>query len=185
MPGDQQRIQELRAEIEALQQGHPNRQTNVPTTTRAPEPKQDWSAKPLVWGAARTYEWTAPSGQRALLNRLKPEQLIKHGLLNKLNTLTVTTDRLVTKAEGQRPQPAISVEDVNTISGLLDLMQDLLPLLVAEPRLVRDPDNEDERKSDVLYVSDIELNDRIALMNEAVSALIPMEAFRSGSDQPS
>lgn len=180
MPGDASRLEELRREIAALELpeesqqalNRAERQSNIQTVAR-----QETVTPKQVWGASTEYDWTAPSGQQARLRRLKPEQLVEAGLLNKLNSLSVTVDGIVRQSEGQPPQKALSTEDISTITGLLDLMQVLVPMIVVEPQVLPDP-REEPREEGKLYVSDIDLVDRIALMNESVEALAKLNNFR-------
>ena len=157
-------------------------QTALPGTPEPvsppPTPPQ---ARPAseVWGSDASYDFTAPSGATCRLRKLAPEKLIETGLLDKLTRLPGLAQGLIDKAEGKPPVKA--QDEMAGIKAVLEILQELLPIVVVEPQVYRDPAEGEEKVMGRIYVSSIDLNDRLAIMNEITKGVTAMDSFRAES----
>lgn len=166
------------AEIEAAQDRDfrkPSKEEPQPASP--PLPAED------VWAIRkrqRGNEFVAPSGQRCLLRKVGPETLLEAGILDQVTRLEGLADELVKSAEGA-PPTAKRVPTREEFGELLHVINTIVPLAVEQPRIYADgafnerPDDEPE---DVIYVSDIDLADRVAIMEEALKGIRALDRFR-------
>lgn len=169
------------AEFAAWQQEQNNPQggnVEMAVTPFAPPPPAPVQARPAaeVWGANESYEFTCPSGATCRMRKLAPERLVETGMLDKLTRLPGFAQEAIDKAEGKPPAPALS--DTESMRSVLAVMQDLIPMIVAEPTITKDP-QENERVPGVIYVSSIDLADRLAIMNRALEGVTKLDSFRA------
>jgi hypothetical protein len=128
-----------------------------------------------AWGETE-YDFRVPSGQLCRMKKLRPEELVEAGLLDRLTRLPAFAEAEVRKAEGQPPLPTMpSKEDLATVVEVLD---QLIPMVVVKPYVAQAPKDGEGRTPGVVYVDMIELTDRIAIMNRAVQGVSKMDNFR-------
>ena len=128
--------------------------------------------------ASRGKDFTTPSGQVCKMQPLRPEMLLAEGILDKVTRLEGLADELVKRAEGTPPekQKMPSKED---FQELLDLVNTVVPLAVVEPKVYRDDEElPPDAPGDIIRVSDIDLEDRMAILNEALSGIKAFDNFR-------
>lgn len=137
-----------------------------------------------AWGAP-VYDFVVPSGQMCQLRKLQPEKLIGTGLLDKITRLPAFADELVTKSEGKPPvkQPDVSEDDM---VALLEVLDELLPLVIVQPKVLSTPKPDASgavaaKHPGTVYVDDIELADRVAIMEKSMEGVSRMDNFREGS----
>lgn len=136
-----------------------------------PEPRAD------VWSTAkRTTDFTCPSGQTCKMVRLQPQTLLEHGLLDKITRLEGLADDLVQEAEGQPPK-ATSVPSSEDLKGVLEVLGMVIPLVVVEPKVYEDDDK--EAPEGAIRVRDIDLEDRMAILEESMRGLKSLDRFRN------
>jgi hypothetical protein len=137
----------------------------------APEPSDN------VWGnrAKDEQDFVAPSGQKCRLKRLKPEDLLPLGILDKITRLEGLANDLVARAEGQPPekQTMPSEEDLKT---LLETVNLLMPIAIMQPKVYADDDPAAPVGS--IRVSDIDLMDRISIMEHSLRKIRGLDRFR-------
>lgn len=182
MPGEnkvnEDLLADLKRQVAALEAERPNRQTNVETTAGRHEQPSDPYA-PTAWGS-NEYDFTVPSGQLCRMRKLRPEELIKAGLLDKVSQLPAYAEELVQKAEGVQPQKQ-SMPTAGELEQLVDILDKLLPLVVVRPKLWPAPAEDEPRVPGRVYVDDVELGDRIAIMERAMGGVAKYENFRQES----
>lgn len=149
----------------------------IPVGSSVPERDAQPADDGNVWARNKTggEEFTCPSGQKCRLRPLNIEQLMMEGVLDQVTRLEGLAQHLVNLSSGQPPekQQMPSKED---FGKLLSLINVITPLAVAEPRVYADDDP--SAPEDAIHVSDIELMDRVAIMEHALSKLKALDKFR-------
>jgi hypothetical protein len=130
---------------------------------------------PTTWGS-NLYDFTTPSGQTCQLKKFRPEDLLGTSLLDRITRLPAFADEAIKKAEGAPPVKALP--EAKQIEALIDVLNDLLPIVIAQPQVYSTPTAGEERVEGRVYVDDIELADRIAIMNRAVQGVSKFDNFR-------
>jgi hypothetical protein len=128
-----------------------------------------------TWGS-NLYDFTTPSGQTCQLKKFRPEDLLGTSLLDRITRLPAFADEAIKKAEGTPPVKALP--EAKQIEALIEVLNDLLPIVIAQPTVHATPKDPDERVEGQIYVDDIELADRIAIMNRAVQGVSKFDNFR-------
>lgn len=127
------------------------------------------------WGTD-LYDFVTPSGQRCQMRKLQPEALIGTNLLDRVTRLPAFAEENIRKAEGK--PPASALPDKEALQQLVGVLNDLLPMVVVQPKLWPDPEAGEERVPGRVYVSMVELGDRVAIMERAVGGVSKMDNFR-------
>lgn len=140
----------------------------------APTPRGD------VWQRQKAGSddiFTCPSGQTCRLRPLSPDRLMLEGILDNVNHLEVLSQKLASDAQGMPPekQTMPSRED---FAELLMVINKVVPLAVVEPKVHPDPAEGEPFEDGLLYASDIDLDDRMAIMAEALKGIRALERFR-------
>jgi hypothetical protein len=138
-----------------------------------PKTANTWAANRDSVGTGE--EFTAPSGQKCLLRRLDPEELMRLGILDRITRLEGLAQSLVDQAEGLPPEK-VKLPDRADLELLLETIDLLLPHAVLEPRIYANDD--DEAPEDAIRVSHVDLDDRVAIMEHSVRKLKMMDRFR-------
>jgi hypothetical protein len=153
--------------------------TSVPKSK--PQPRDDvWASKSAD---AAEYEFVCPSGQNCAMRKLSPERLLEAGILDKVTRLEGLADTLIKQAEGLPPekQKLPSRED---LAALLEVINLLIPIAVVAPKVWADDASElddghpDGMPAGGIRCSDIDLEDRMAIMNEALKGIRKLDPFR-------
>lgn len=126
-----------------------------------------------TWGSD-LYDFRVPSGQLCQMRKLRPEKLIETGLLDKITRLPGLVEVEVRKAEGLPPQAAIP--DAEQLKQVVAVVNPLMSLVVVQPQVCAD--DVDPLPQGAIHVSDIELFDRIAIMNRATQGVAKLDNFR-------
>ncbi len=145
-------------------------QINVGSAVPKPEPRSDvWSTK------RKPKDFVAPSGQTCLLMPLQAQTLLEKGILDRITRLEGLAADLVDVAEGQPPSKAVapSSEDLEL---LLETLGVVIPLVVVEPKVYGDDDK--DAPEGAIRVRDIDLEDRIAILEESMKGLKALDRFR-------
>lgn len=130
-------------------------------------------------------ELDLPSGNTALVRRPGMQAFITEGLIpnsliapmmatleerdpSKQNeNLKSIADELLTNAEG--------------INDMLSLVDAVTVACVVKPEILAAPADEDERNEDLLYVDEVDLDDKMFVFNFASGGTRDIERFRAGS----
>lgn len=143
----------------------------VPDEQR-PEPSR------TAWKDAKAQterDFTVPSGQICRLRKLTPESLMAEGILDKVTRLEGLAQIVVDRAQGLPPKQR-QMPTREEFGELLDLVNRVVPLAVSEPVVYGDDD--DAASADSIRVSDIDLMDRVAILNESLKGLKAFDNFR-------
>jgi len=121
------------------------------------------------------YDFVCPSGQKCKMRKLQPERLLETGLLDKITRLEGLAEGLVQAAEGAPPQKE-KMPSREDIAMLIDTVNLLLPMAVVEPKVYANDD--DNAPEGAIRVSDVDIVDRVAIMEEALKGIRALDAFR-------
>lgn len=135
-----------------------------------------------VWATAlesRTHEFVTPSGQKCKLREISPESLLESGILDRVTRLEGLAAELAEKAEGAPPTSKKKLPSREDLALLIDTVNLLVPLAVAEPAVYPDVKPDETAEPGRIYVSMIALDDRIAIMEESMKGLKALDAFRN------
>lgn len=139
----------------------------------APEPRGD------VWASKKSGStlFTCPSGQTCRLRPLTPDRLMLEGILDNVNHLEMLAEKLVQEGQGLPPEKA-ATPTRQDFAELLSVINRVVPLAVAEPVVLPDPVEGEKHQDGVIYASDIDLDDRMAIMAEALKGIRALDRFR-------
>jgi hypothetical protein len=184
--------QELQAmSAEDLREAQANGFRKPDASPLPPAPPQGVRPAAEVWGSSE-YDFVCPSGAQCRMRKLVPEKLLEHGILDKVSSLQGIVAEVVDKAEGMPPKAAVlgDMPSKKEFEAVIKVMEVLLPLVVVQPQVYAVPTSDDpavlppERIVGRIYTDSIELMDRIAILERAMSGVKMLEPFRSGSSQP-
>lgn len=144
---------------------------------RAAQPQEDVPADGNVWKRKKAVgeDFTAPSGQKCRLRPLQVEKLMMEGILDQVTRLEGLAQKLIDQASGLPPEK-VQMPSREDFGKLLTLINVIVPMAVAEPSIYADDDK--EAPEDALRVSDIDLMDRVAILEKALGGLKKMDNFR-------
>lgn len=145
----------------------------VPRPQPKPEPRGDVWMSQIVGSDI----FTCPSGQTCRLRPLEPDQLLIAGILDKVTRLEGLAQVLVNQAEGMPPEKQ-RLPSREEFAELLEVINLVVPLTVVEPTVLPDPKPGEEYDPKGLYVSRINLADRLAIMNKALEGVKALDNFR-------
>lgn len=151
----------------------------MPSSKKSP---QDHKFAANKWKNKNT-ELECPSGQWCLVRRPGIQGLIKNGVLHSIDQLTALVQtETIPKAEGR---PQVSAEalmaDPKKIESALEMMDKIVMFTVIEPKLHPVPANDEDRDDDLVYIDDVELDDKSFIMNFAVGGSADLQRFREES----
>lgn len=155
-----------------------NVQSSVPE--RVPQPPVDDSDGRNVWQRNKSggKDFICPSGQKCKLRSLSDQldTLMMEGILDQVTRLEGLAQELINRAEGLPPDKQ-KMPSREEFADLLGLINKIIPLAVAEPRVYPN-DYADPLPDGAITVGDIDLMDRVAILNEALGGLKKMDNFR-------
>jgi hypothetical protein len=166
-------VQDAQAALAELKQQAAGIQVGSSVPGRPQQPQTGGN----VWGAKRSgdRDFICPSGQKCRLRKIEIEQLVMAGVLDQVTRLEGLAQTLIDASEGTPPaqQKMPSKEDFQTLLNLLNVV---VPMAVVEPKLWADDDP--TAPADAIRISDVDLEDRIAILNEALSKVKLLDNFR-------
>lgn len=157
--------------------------------------------------AGNKFDFELPSGNTCLMHELSIDDLLSMGILDQMDELGTIVQTDIAKASG-RPLPeslqALADIDSDTHDGrqmVLRIMQDkskwekikgFMDLVavnaIDEPTLLPEPAKREDREPDKLYVNQVDLMDRLAVMGRALRRVMAMQQaakpFRTGPAAP-
>jgi hypothetical protein len=162
--------------VEALNRNwqKPTSEINLGTSmpTAAPVPRDDvWATKVRSDGM----EFVAPSGQKCLLREVTPDRLLEAGILDKVTRLEGLAEELIRKSAGLPPEKQ-AMPSREELGALLEVVNALMPIAVLKPTVYLDGDI--EAPEGAIFASDIDLEDRLAIMAEALKSVRKLDPFR-------
>lgn len=136
-----------------------------------------------VWKRKKSgdQDFITPSGQKCRLRPLQLEKLMMAGILDQVTRLEGLAQALINQAEGLPPEKQ-HMPTREEFGQLLEMINAIVPMAVAEPQVYQDDafkDDPDAQPEDAIFVSDIDLMDRVAIMEKALTGLKKMDNFRN------
>jgi hypothetical protein len=139
------------------------------------EPQEDPYAV-TTWGETE-YDFVVPSGQRCRMKKLRPESLVGTEILDMITVLPGHAQELINQSSGM-PPGKLTASLAEELPKLIEVLDKLLPLVVVRPTLWPMPPEGEERVPGRVYVQDVELSDRVAIMERALGGVKKIEPFR-------
>jgi hypothetical protein len=160
--------------------------------------KKRKDGKSYSMGAAKAIELELPSFDAngdhnvCLVRRPGPQGLVKMGVLDSLDALTsIVSSRIMDIESGKMKAGPGGLPDKETMKALsqnkenlaeaLDLIDKIVVGVVVEPKVLAVPAEAKDRDDEALYVDEVELEDRVFIMNFAVGGSADWESFRQRS----
>lgn len=144
--------------------------TSVPSSDPQPQPSGN------VWKRKKSgQDFICPSGQTCRLRPLEPEALLREGILDQVTRLDGLAQQLVNNSQGLPPDK-MQVPSRDDLAELLKLVNTATLLAVVEPRIY--PDDAQGLGEDDIRVSDIDLGDRLAILEESLKGVKALDNFR-------
>lgn len=116
-----------------------------------------------------------PSGKRALLRNPGLPAFIKSGLIP--NALLP----IVLEALREKKSPdmsALNMDDMEKVISMIELMDNVAVACFVDPSLSEVPEDPKDREEDVLYVDEIDAQDKAFVMQWAVGGTSDLKKFR-------
>ena len=189
MPGTRS-IEELQAELqqayaEARQLPEPLISPS-PTKTLSgaslqPSPEADPYASAAEAWSSNEFDFRVPSGHLCRMRKMPLKELAAKGILDQVTRLPGLVDGVIAKAENAPPQPQ-SVPDRQTIEVMDQLLNIITPLVVVRPKIWPMPEEGEERVNGRIYPDTVDLTDRVAIMERAMSGVKMLDSFREQSE---
>lgn len=142
------------------------------------------------WKKSTATELLLPSGETALVKRPGIQAFLKKGVIP--DSLAPIVQAQINKAQGKRPVKggdasdkidiAALMEDPEKLAAILELVDTVLVDVVVQPKVAAAPANPDDRRDDVFYPDEVDLEDKMFIFNFAVGGTRDLERFRSESD---
>ena len=156
----------------------------MPTTNNLPEATTWKSAAEKRQG----YDFRVSSGQLCRIRSTDLQQLILDGVIDDIDAVTklVASDIMSKKAVAPKGKTATasaikeSLEFLGSDEGrtAIQLMDAILPHVVIAPAVLPDPADPADRNPDLIYVSDIDINDRAEIFAEVMKGVEKAAQFR-------
>lgn len=121
-----------------------------------------------------------------LVKRPGVQGLIAAGLLDSFDSLTGLVGLHFEESEGKQALEegvrALS-ENKEKLKDALDLIDKVVVFTVVEPSVLPLPDGDWLRDPDALYIDEVDIDDKMFILNFVVGGTSDLEAFREGTEQ--
>ncbi len=140
---------------------------------------------PTTWGRPDTsnepFEFTTPSGQICLIRRLGMDDILRMGMVDKLDFFS----KSMSEDDAEKPDEARADEIKKSVLSNFGQMDDAIGAIVVAgviaPSIQPTPDHAALKKAGVIYVDSIPFNDRVALFSEILDTE-GLSTFRKESE---
>lgn len=118
-----------------------------------------------------------PSGLVVEARRIRLESLVRQGQVP--NSLLPIVEKALKKGSSVDVQELVGDDvDMEKIQGVLDMMDELVVATVTNPKVHSTPEDEDERDDELLYVDELDDEDKMFLFQWAIGGTADLEQFR-------
>lgn len=150
-----------------------------------PQGKKPQDHKTATAWKNKSSDLTCPSGQLCRVRRPGVQGLIKANVLESFDQLTsIVANETIPKAEGSPVVDATTIlRDPEKLNEAFVLMDKIVVYVVLEPEVLPAPASEDERDDDLVYVDEIDIEDKAFIMNFAIGGSRDLERFREGTEE--
>lgn len=142
---------------------------------------------PTAWDtrAENLVDLTCPSGQLCQVRKPGTEGLMKLGLLERLDNLTGTvhTDHIARVKGEVTPEVPDITNDPVARKEMLDIMNQIVAVTVVQPKLSEDVEKASDRVEGLVYMSDVDLEDKTFIMQYALGGSADLATFREKRDK--
>lgn len=138
-------------------------------------------------GVTSVAAWKKASGPLLELPSGKTVKVTEHPSMRifmKVGIIPNSLVGIVQKAIDQGEQPDMSgfVTDNSRIEEMFDMMDNIVRFVVLEPKFQPNPVEGEERDESVLYIDEMEQNDKLFIFQWATGGTRDLERFRQQSD---
>jgi hypothetical protein len=147
---------------------------NNPTTN--PGAPQVTSAQAWKKAASEGTPLTVPSGNTCLVRLPGMEVFVRKGLIP--NSLMPIVQEAM--AKGRAPQNMNVEANPKMLEEMMDLMDAVTVYCVLEPKVASTPADGQARDENILYVDEVDFNDKLFIFQVAVGGTSDLEKFREG-----
>lgn len=135
------------------------------------------SAKEWKKSPRQGIELEVPSGNVALVRRVGMQAFLRKGMIpNSLRELAFRAIR-----SGTVPEMTVAEMNEVQIQELLEMIDGVVVYSVVEPAVAPVPADEDDRDDDILYVDEIDLDDKMFVFQFACGGTTDLGSFRAQS----
>jgi len=147
--------------------------TEATTNTGAPEvtSAKQWKSK-----TSKGTPLVVPSGNTCLVRTPGMQVFIKQGLIP--NSLMPIVQEAMNKGKAPKNLEFDPDKNPELLNEMMDLMDAVTVYCVIEPKVEPEPATEDERRDDVLYVDEVDFNDKMFIFQYAVGGTADLAKFR-------
>jgi hypothetical protein len=151
---------------------------------------------PTTWGGDKYQDVEVPSGQVCLIQRLDMQALMEAGVLTRIDALTVLVDNkhVSRKAKGgknskksQEMQNDLTMKqimnDPEKFKEVLEVVDRVIMAVVIAPKLHEVPEDNDDRKPDLVYIDTVDLTDKMFLLQYVMGGTSGIARFRGELQQ--
>ena len=136
------------------------------------------------------HEFRTPSGQLCLVRKADLQQLVFDGVIDDIDAVTKIVNSDIMKKSAPRAgtnKKADQAARINESLGFMksdvgrsaiQLMDIILPHVIVAPVVLPNPESPSDRVAGVIYVSDIDINDRAAIFAEVMEDMEKAAKFR-------
>ena len=152
---------------------------------------------PTTWGSedgvGQFHALTVPSGQKCLVIRPGVAGLMEADILHNVDGLTALVEKHISKARGKRPSDRkrkgqsdtdvdmdALMKDTKALKDIMEVVNKAMVAFIVKPPIKMDPDDLADREPGQIYVSMIDINDRMFIFNYMVGGSPDLTSFRDG-----
>lgn len=146
------------------------------TESTAPTSVQDTAR---AWSSGGLFDFVTPLGHTCQLRKPDTTELMAAGIIGKINLLKGVAEKLVRMGEGLPPEKiaeVVSEKDLDNLSAVLDT---LMPIVVVQPKVWPTPTEEGDFEEGRIYSRDIDLTEKVAIMERCLRDVAKFATFRS------
>lgn len=164
--------------------------------TQSPVEATEDEFAPTAWGSDKgvgtTHSITVPSGQKALVLRPGVAGLIEADILHNVDALTALVKKHIDDVGPKKPQDRRKkgkkqeveidtlLKDQQAMRDVLEVVNKAMVKFVIKPKVLADPEDVADREEGNIYVSMIDINDRMFLFNFMIGGSPDLTSFREG-----
>lgn len=134
---------------------------------------------------------TVPSGELCRVRRPGAEGLLRAGVLKQADFLTPEASKAIGRAQGKEMSEAqiaaqvqkMISEDEDGLDKLMGFIDKIVVYCVVEPKILPSPAIDATRDPENVYADDIDLDDKMFIVNFAVGGTRDLATFREQSDR--
>jgi len=161
-----------------------------------------------AWGKPKEYDFTCPSGQKCLLRKIDPFDLLAAELLDKLDFVTSVVmnkhvanakmsnvDRIkaqrAAREKGDASELAAAKEmaaaelinDPKKLKDFQEVMESVMLFAVVAPKLTLPPAKDEDRQDGEIYTDTVDFQDKMAIFSKVMEGVNVAERFRERSEE--